>query len=86
MAFLKTLDFLHRWTGGLIGLLLALLGLSGAILVHKDVWVSLPHANDAQVTDTAAVAAAVTRIMDAPGPRPEGIIFASENFGLHRLS
>jgi uncharacterized iron-regulated membrane protein len=24
--------------------------------------------------------------MDAPGARPEGIIFASENFGLHRLS
>lgn len=63
-----------------------MLGLSGAILVHRDVWVSLPHANDAQVIDTAAVAAAVTRIMDAPGARPEGIIFASENFGLHRLS
>ncbi|MET0587857.1 MAG: PepSY-associated TM helix domain-containing protein [Novosphingobium sp.] len=83
---MKTLDLLHRWTGGLIGLLLALLGLSGAILVHKDAWVRLPHASDAQVTDTAAVAATVTRIMDAPGARPEGIIFASENFGLHRLS
>lgn len=86
MAFLKTLDLLHRWTGGVIGLLLALMGLSGAILVHRDAWVSLPHAQDAQVTDTAQVAATVTRIMEDPNGQPTGIIFANPNFGLHRLS
>lgn len=69
-----------------MGLLLAMLGLSGAILVHRDAWVSLPHASDVHVTDTASVAAAVTRIMATPAARPESIIFASENFGLHRLS
>ncbi len=83
---MKTLDLLHRWTGGLIGLLLALLGLSGAILVHKDAWVMLPHAGDAQVTQTEAVAATVARLMADPEGRPQSIIFASENFGLHRLS
>ena len=30
---MKLLDTLHRWTGGLIGLVLALLGLSGTILL-----------------------------------------------------
>jgi uncharacterized iron-regulated membrane protein len=83
---MKTLDLLHRWTGGLIGLLLALLGLSGAILLHKDAWVMLPHAGDAQVTGTAEIAATVTRLMADPEGRPQGIVFAGENFGLHRLS
>lgn len=46
----------------------------------------LPHAGDAQVTDTARIAAAVDRIMADPAQRPSGIIFANENFGLHRLS
>jgi hypothetical protein len=40
---LKTLDLLHRWIGGLMGLVLAVLGFSGALLVHKDAWVFLPH-------------------------------------------
>lgn len=66
--------------------MLALLGLTGALLVHKDAWVMLPHAGDAQVTDTALVAAAVEKIMADPGNRPTSIIFANENFGLHRLS
>jgi len=82
---MKTLDLLHRWIGGLIGLVLALLGLSGTILIHKDFWVMLPHARDVQVQDTAAVAAAVERMMAAP-ERPQSIIFATENFGLNRLT
>jgi uncharacterized iron-regulated membrane protein len=81
----KLLDLLHRWSGGFIGLLLALLGLSGAILVHKDAWVNLPHASDSQLTDTATLSAAVSRIMQDPETRPDRITFASENFGLHRL-
>jgi len=46
----------------------------------------LPHAGDAQLTDTAQVAAAVDKIMADPDNRPASIIFANENFGLHRLS
>lgn len=83
---MKTLDLLHRWAGGLIGLLLALLGLSGAILVHKDAWVNVPHASAPLMSDTAAVAAAVSRLMASPDNRPTSITFASDNFGLHKLS
>lgn len=83
---MRLLDRLHRWTGGLIGLLLALLGLSGAVLVHKDAWVMLPHARDAQLWDTQATAAGVERIMANPATRPRSIIFATRDFGLNRLS
>jgi uncharacterized iron-regulated membrane protein len=77
-------DLLHRWTGGLLGLLLGMLGLTGAILVHKDAWVLLPHARDAQVQDLAVVAAAVERLL-AGSPTPNSITFASRDFGLHRV-
>lgn len=82
---MRTLDLLHRWMGGLIGLVLAVLGFSGALLVHKDAWVMLPHVSDAPVQDTAAIAATVERIMADPGTRPEMITFAGPNFGLNRL-
>lgn len=80
---MKLLDTLHRWTGGLIGLLLALLGLSGTILLHKEAWIAVPHATDAQRTDLASVAAATERIMALPDA-PQGIIYARESFGLHQ--
>jgi len=83
---MRTLDLLHRWTGGLLGLVLALLGLSGTILLHRDAWVMLPHAGDAQVSDTVAIAATVERLMADPAARPQSIIFARETFGLHRLA
>lgn len=82
---MTVIDLLHRWTGGLIGLLLALMGLSGAILVHKDAWVVLPHADDAQVQDVVTVAAAVERLTEDSAARPESILFASKSFGLHRV-
>lgn len=81
---MRLLDLLHRWTGGLIGLVLALLGLSGAILVYRDDWISAPHTGDPLRGDLASVTQAVERIMSAP-EMPRGILFASESFGLHRV-
>lgn len=83
---MKWLDLLHRWAGGLIGLLLATLGLTGVLLVHCDAWVVLPHAGDAQVQSTGAIAAAVETIMADPAARPQSITFASADFGLDRLT
>lgn len=62
------------------------MGLTGTILLHKDGWIMLPHAGDPQVTETAAIAATVERLMADPEARPQSIGFASETFGLHRLS
>ena len=80
---MRTLDLLHRWTGGLIGLVLALLGLTGTILVHKHAWIGLPHAGDPQAGDLAIVATATERLLAEPGAG--GIIYASRDFGLHQL-
>ena len=82
---MKALDLLHRWIGGLIGLVLAVLGLTGALLVHKDAWVLLPHASDPQMQDSATIARTVERIMADPAARPEMISFAGPDFGLNRL-
>lgn len=82
---MKLVDLLHRWTGGLIGLLLAVMGLSGAMLMHKDAWVVLPGSDAAQVQDVARLSAAVTRLTTGPDARPESILFATSGFGLNRL-
>lgn len=80
---MKLLDVLHRWTGGLLGLLLALLGLSGAMLVHKDAWIMLPHSDGAQIVGTEEIGATVEKIMG--NPDAQGILFASKSFGLHKV-
>ncbi len=81
---MKWLHLVHRWTGGFIGLILAVLGLSGAILIHKDSWIALPHAGDARIADPAVVAAATERLLSA-NPKAQGIVYASDRFGLHQL-
>lgn len=83
---MKTLDLLHRWTGGLVGLVLLVLGLSGTILIHRDAWVMLPHADDAQIQATPAIIAATGQMMADPAARPSSIVFATDSFGLNRLS
>lgn len=83
---MRAVDLLHRWLGAIIGLLLAVFGLSGALLAHKDLWIGAPGARDAQVQDTAALVAAVEKIMADPAERPRSIIFATKSFGLDRLN
>ena len=79
------LDTLHRWAGWFLGLVLALLGLTGAILVHRDAWIMLPHAGDAQIQSTRILAATTERLMADPTTRPQSITFANANLGLDRL-
>ena len=83
---MQQLDWLHRWTGGLIGLVLAVLGLSGTVLIHRDAWIMLPHARDAQVADNTAVASALEQVMADPQARPSSVLFASDSLGLNRLT
>lgn len=80
---MKLLDTLHRWTGGLIGLVLALLGLSGTILLYEHLWIGVPGVGDPLRGDLATVAAATEKLMAMPGA--QGIIYADERFGLHQL-
>ncbi|MDT8758910.1 PepSY domain-containing protein [Sphingomonas psychrotolerans] len=81
---MKALDLIHRWTGGILGLVLAILGLSGAILAHKESWIALPHAGDARIGDPAVIAAATEKLFAAE-PRPQSIVYAGDRFGLHQV-
>lgn len=81
---MKWLDLAHRWAGGTLGLVLAMLGLTGAILVHKESWLWLPHAGDARIDDPAAIAAATGRMLAAE-PKAQSIVYASDHFGLNQL-
>ncbi|MFA4940751.1 PepSY-associated TM helix domain-containing protein [Brevundimonas sp.] len=80
------LDGLHRWTGGLIGLLLVVIGLSGLMLVHKDAWLraTLPHAADVQMQDTGRIGSAMTAIFS--DPRATSVTLASRTLGVHRVT
>ncbi|MFL6749639.1 MAG: PepSY-associated TM helix domain-containing protein [Sphingomicrobium sp.] len=80
---MKLLSFLHRWSGGLIGLLLAVLGLSGTILMWKAVWISLPGAGSPVVENVQALGRIAERAAAAGATR---ITFASEEIGLHQVS
>ena len=81
---MKLLDLIHRWTGGILGLVLAIMGLTGAILVHKESWLLLPHAGDARIADPAVIGAVTEKLLIAE-PRAQSIIYANDRFGLHQL-
>lgn len=81
---MRTIDLLHRWGGGILGLVLAVLGLTGAILVHKEDWIGLPHASDGRVADPAALGQLTSRLL-AEAKGGESLIFASDRFGLVQL-
>ena len=80
---MRLLSFLHRWAGGLIGLLLAVVGLSGAILLWEGAWIALPGASDPVAERPAQIAAIAERAAaEGAGAR---ITFASDEIGLHQL-
>lgn len=83
---MRLIDLAHRWLGGLVGLILVVMGLSGAVLAHKDAWIGLPGAREAAQQSTEAVAARVERLMADPAGRPRSIVFAGRGFGLDKLS
>jgi uncharacterized iron-regulated membrane protein len=62
---------------------LVLLGLSGAILVHKEEWIALPHARDALVRNPDVIARVTERLLAEPGA--QSIVYASDRLGLHQL-
>lgn len=66
--------------------MLALLGLTGTVLLYRDSLVRLPHADDPRIADVVTIAAATKRLMADPVERPRSIQFASETLGLDRLT
>lgn len=83
---MRWIELAHRWLGGTIGLLLALIGFSGAVLVHREAWTIVPHKGDAPVQQSALIASTVTRIMTDPVAQARTITFASPGFGVDRVA
>lgn len=80
---MRTLSLLHRWAGGLIGLLLALIGLTGTILLWEASWVGVPGAHDPLHENVPAIARMVESA--AQSGRVERITFAGDEIGLHQI-
>jgi uncharacterized iron-regulated membrane protein len=80
---LRWLDLLHRWTGAIVGLLLAVIGLSGTILVWEEMWIGLPGAGDHLGRDAVALGAAVDAAI-AIDPALSRITFADDGMALHQ--
>lgn len=80
---MKLLALLHRWTGGVVGLLLAIIGLSGTALLWEDSWILLDGANDAVVGDPAALGRAI-ETANGIGPGLSRVTFAGDEIGLHQ--
>lgn len=82
---MRWIELTHRWLGGTIGLLLAIIGLSGAILVHRDAWTAVPHKHDTVTRSAERVAVAMRAALHDGAGRLETITFASPDFGVDRL-
>ncbi|MGN6156083.1 MAG: PepSY-associated TM helix domain-containing protein [Sphingomicrobium sp.] len=80
---MRLISALHRWTGGILGLLLALIALSGTILLWEGEWVSLPGAHDPLVENVAAIGAITERAASAGGL--QRITYAGDETALHLL-
>jgi len=79
----RWLALLHRWTGGIAGLLLAVIGLSGTILLWEESWISLPGAKAPLRTDPAEIGAAIGKAV-ALEPGLSRITFADSEMALHQ--
>jgi uncharacterized iron-regulated membrane protein len=80
---MRLISAIHRWTGGFIGLLLALIGLTGTILLWEGEWVSLPGSHDPVVENVAAIGAITEHAAAAGGL--QRITFAGDETALHLL-
>jgi uncharacterized iron-regulated membrane protein len=81
---MRLLSALHRWAGGVLGLLLALLAFSGTLLVWEGEWIALPGAAQPLAEDVATIGAIADRA--AAAGTLARITFASDEIGLHQLS
>lgn len=80
---MRILSLLHRWTGGITGLLLALIGLSGMALVWEESWIGLPGAGDMLDRNPAAIGRSVAAALEV-NPGLSRITFAGEDMALHQ--
>jgi uncharacterized iron-regulated membrane protein len=82
------LRLIHAWAGTFLSLLLAVLGLSGALLVFKNDYVraSVPTASASIKLDTVAFAKAIAKIDAEHGSRNiRFVTLANDRLGVHQV-
>lgn len=84
---MRFLAWIHRWTGGLIGLLLALLGLTGALLVWKGAWIGLSvgSAGLQDPHDPLALAELTRNIAENSAEPVRSVVFADAETAVHTV-
>ncbi len=82
---MRLLIRLHRWLGGVLGLVLVALALSGTALLWEDAWIGLPGADDAPAIEPGELARAVEVARDH-GQGLDRITFAGDTLGLHQAA
>ncbi len=79
------LSLLHRWIGALTGVVLALLGTTGALLVWRDELTFVPHASDPVRTDPAMLARIAGELTHG-APPIDRMTFAGDGLGVHQVT
>jgi len=80
---MRLLSLLHRWTGAIGGLLLAILGLTGTLLVWRNQLIFVAHAGDTVRADPVALAHAVGAVSEGSSPI-DRMTFAGDGLGVHQ--
>lgn len=81
---LRALDLAHRWAGGILGVVLAVIALSGVLLIHKHAWIGLPDATDPPPASAAAEAELAATVLQGSGPG-DYLVMPIDGFGLAQL-
>ncbi|MFV0624289.1 PepSY-associated TM helix domain-containing protein [Sphingomonas sp. ac-8] len=80
---MRILSLLHRWIGAIGGLLLAVLGLTGTLLVWRHELTFVAHASDPVRSDPASLARIANAMSDG-SPAIDRITFAGDDLGVHQ--
>lgn len=85
---IKALAWVHRWTGGIIGLLLALIGLTGTLLLWKGAWLALsvPMAGNAYSNQPAQLASVTQQIIANSERQVLYVRFADHEIPVHTVN
>jgi uncharacterized iron-regulated membrane protein len=81
---MHVLALLHRWIGAIVGLLLALLGLTGTLLVWRDELTFVAHAGDPVRADPVSLAKVLATLSSGP-QAIDRMTFAGDGLGVHQV-
>lgn len=84
---MAAIRLIHAWAGAILSLILAVLGLSGALLVFEDDWVRLTAGRDpaALSADPGRLGAAANALQTRYGDAISTVVFAGGDLDAHKV-